>query len=49
MRQAGIKISLQIKRTFFSSNLLKFTSSDQLEGGGGAKPISQSFKDQVRL
>ena len=32
MRQAGIKISLQIKRTFFSSNLLKFTSSDQLEG-----------------
>ena len=31
------------------SNLLKFTSSDQSEGGGGAKPINQSFKDQVML
>ena len=33
----------------FFSNLLKFTSSDQSEGGGGAKPINQSFKDQVML
>ena len=31
------------------SNLLKFISSDQSEGGGGAKPINQSFKDQVML
>ena len=37
------------EKDVFFLTILKFISSDQSEGGGGAKPINQSFKDQVML